>query len=237
MDQEPVQAPYSVNLNQILGREINADALPPHIQEKLSQLNTMLERVHGLFEKAKACDSVASAGLTYDYLHLFKEFHVVLRELDIELMYHDANLRLSPDAFTEPALIKKWAKSIYMSHRIVQRTVSQLRHVAKSIEAFDDELPHMDASSSGPTADNQRSGGADRQLRRKKIHRNRASVDIKLWSKLILTATKPLSIIYHEMKQFCPPMDETALAGLAFENLQISDNKESEMQVDNRSNS
>ncbi|OTA93444.1 hypothetical protein M434DRAFT_30948 [Hypoxylon sp. CO27-5] len=222
-----VDHPYAVNLNQMLGREIVFDDQPPHIQTKLTQLVAMQDSLLHLFEKAKACNSVLGVGLTYDYLHMFKEFYVVLRELETDLKSEEAKSGSNSQSVSvEPEQIKRWARFLVKSNEQVQAAVSKLHCVARSMEMFDDNLSYTGSSNSRRSADNWSSGIGAIHLAKSTEYRRRACKDIKKLARLIVAASGAYDSIYRDIKRLCPSFSDETLISAALDGLNLSSDDE-----------
>ncbi|OTA67830.1 hypothetical protein K449DRAFT_400495 [Hypoxylon sp. EC38] len=224
-----VDHPYGVNLNQMLGREIIFDDQPPHIQAKLSQLVAMQGSLLELFEKAKASNSVLGIGLTHDYLHMFKEFYVVLRELETDLKSEEAKSGSNSQGVSvDPEQMKRWARFLAKSNEQVQAAVSQLHCVARSMEMFDDKLSYTGSSNYGRTADDWSSDNNPLILAKSTEYRRRACKDIKKLARLIVAASGAYDYIYHDIKGLCPSFSDENLINAALDGLNLSSDDEAQ---------
>ncbi|KAI0835343.1 hypothetical protein F5Y06DRAFT_299761 [Hypoxylon sp. FL0890] len=215
MPAEQAKVPVMANLNHIMGREIVFDEQPPHIQEKLSEISSMEDKLVQLFEKAKACNSVLNAGLTFDYLNLFKEYHVVLHELETELRAQEDT---SQQASAEQ--VERWAKVLYKSSLQVKIIVSQLESIARNVMTYDSSKWLAQDDASDDSSEGLEVWMRNLQLR---VHSYKVYEEIHKMAKLISLISEPIAEAYAEMKRVRPFDDDPSLAHTLFDDIWLSD--------------
>ncbi|KAI1135119.1 hypothetical protein F5Y05DRAFT_421578 [Hypoxylon sp. FL0543] len=202
---EQAKTPVMANLSDILGRQIVFEEQPQHIQEKLSEISVVEDKLVQLFEKAKVCNSALDAGLTFDYLHLFKEYQVLVREIETELRAQDTEETADSQA-------EQWAKVLYKSAMRMRIAASRLQDMARNVITYEDNWMIRNIP-----LDQVEERQRKLQSKMNRDHYRQMHREINRMVTLIGMISDPINDVYAEVKRIRPSEDDLSLSDVIWD--------------------